>query len=288
MADQGGAERTGTGRAGAVLAIIGVGKMGEALLAGVLRGGWPAADLRAVDAAPGRADQIAAQYGVAALPDPAACADADVVLVAVKPADTAAVAQQLGDAARGRGTAAPIVISAAAGVPIAMYERRLPAGSPVIRVMPNTPALIGQGMTAISPGQAAGAAQLGLAHRIFAAVGDVVDVPEAQLDAVTAISGSGPAYVFLLAEALADAGAALGLDPGVALALARQTLAGSGAMLRESADSPAALRQAVTSPGGTTAAALEVFAARDLPGIVREAAGAAARRGAQMGEQFGG
>src|SRR5690242_6782879 len=126
-----------------VLAMIGVGKMGEALLAGVLRAGWPATDLRVVDAATGRADQIAAEYGVAAAPDAAACADVDVVVVAVKPADAAGVAQQLGDAARARGGQAPLLISLAAGVPIAMYEARLPAGSPLVRVMPNTPAVIG-------------------------------------------------------------------------------------------------------------------------------------------------
>lgn len=270
-----------------VLAIIGVGKMGEALLAGVLRAGWPAADLRVVDALPGRADQIAAEYGATALADASACADADVVVVAVKPADTAAVAQQIGDAARARGGAAPLVVSAAAGVPIAMYEGRLPAGAAVVRVMPNTPAVIGQGMTAISPGSSASAEHIALAHRIFGSVGEVVQVPEAHLDAVTAISGSGPAYVFLLAEALADAGAALGLDPGVAAVLARQTMAGAGAMLRDSDDEPAVLRQAVTSPGGTTAAALAVFADRDLAGIVRDAAAAAARRGAEMGAEYG-
>ncbi|MDR1999518.1 MAG: pyrroline-5-carboxylate reductase [Frankiaceae bacterium] len=270
---------------GAVLAIIGVGKMGEALLAGVRRAGWPADDLRVVDAAAGRAEEVGAAHGVAVLPDAAAAAGADAVVVAVKPADAPQVARLLGQAAR--GGAAPLVISLVAGVPIALFERLLPAGSPVVRVMPNTPAVVGQGMTAISPGAAAGAEHLGMARRIFGSVGEVVQVPEAQLDAVTAISGSGPAYVFLLAEALADAGAALGLDPQVAAALSRQTIAGAGAMLRESPQHPAQLRQAVTSPGGTTAAALRIFAERDLAGVVRDAAAAAAARGAELGEQYG-
>jgi pyrroline-5-carboxylate reductase len=269
------------------LAIIGVGKLGEALLSGVLSAGWDPSTILVHEAIGERAAQLAARYGVRVAADVrAAAAGASAVLVAVKPADTAAVAGELG--AAGAAGDRPLVISAAAGVPASAYESRLPVGSPVVRVMPNTPALVGEGMTAISAGAWAGAADLGVAREVFGAVGSVLEVPESQLDAVTAISGSGPAYIFLLAEALTEAGAALGLPAEVAAQLAIQTIVGAGVMLRDSGDDAATLRAAVTSPGGTTAAALEVFAGRDLRGIVAQAAAAAATRSAELGAQFGG
>jgi len=276
----------GTADAGARLAIIGVGKLGEALLSGVLGAGWAAGSVLVVEARADRSAELVSRYGVRAVADVGtAAAAADTVLVAVKPADTATVADELGAAAR--SGAKPLIISVAAGVPTAAFESRLPAGSPVVRVMPNTPALVGQGMTAIAGGAAAGPQHLATARELFGAVGAVVEVPQDQLDAVTALSGSGPAYLFLLAEALTDAGVGLGLSAEVAHQLVVQTIVGAGAMLRDAGDPPAALREAVTSPGGTTAAALEVFGRRGLPAIVAEAAQAAARRGAELGAQFG-
>jgi pyrroline-5-carboxylate reductase len=274
------------------LAIIGVGKMGEALLSGVLRSGWPAADVLAIEARSDRAAELAARYGVAAASDIAAAAHCDAVLIVVKPADAAAVvaavAAALPEPGDQRPAARPLIISAAAGVSCATYERRLPPGHPVVRVMPNTPAMVGAGMSAISAGASAAQQDLALARVIFEAVGRVVEVPEAQLDAVTALSGSGPAYLFLLAEAMVDAGEQLGLDRTTAATLIAQTVVGAGVMLRDSGDDPATLRQAVTSPNGTTAAALDSFERAGLRSILAAGARAARDRSISMGAETAG
>ncbi len=266
------------------LAIIGAGKLGGAVLAGVATSGWPLAQLCIVEADPARAQQLAAEYAVPVLSDIASAVDvADAVLVAVKPNDTAAVADEIRAALERTGAPAPLLISAAAGIATAAYESRLPAGSPVVRVMPNTPAFVGEGMSAISAGTHATAEHLALAHRIFAAVGAVIEVPEDQQDAVTAISGSGPAYVFLVAEALIAAAGELGLSGEDARTLAVQTIVGAGVMLRDSGDDAPTLRAAVTSPGGTTAAALAAFEAADLRGAFAAATRAARDRSRELG-----
>lgn len=266
------------------LAIIGAGRLGGSVLAGVARSGWPQTQLAIVEANPDRAAQLAREYGVPVLSDIAAAVDlADALLIAVKPQDTAAVADEIRLAVQAAGTPSPLVISAAAGISTAVYEARLPEGCPVVRVMPNTPAFVGEGMSAISAGRHAGREHLDVAVRIFAAVGRVLELPEKEQDAVTALSGSGPAYVFLVAEALVDAGVALGLTRDVARELVVQTVVGAGAMLRDSGDDAAALRAAVTSPNGTTAAAIAALESADLRGAFGAAARAARDRSVELG-----
>ncbi len=195
---------------------------------------------------------ISERYGVEGLSSAAAAEAADVVVIAVKPPDVAGAASEIAGAVRPQ----TLVVSVAAGISTASIERYSPEGSRVVRVMPNTPMLVGEGMAVVSAGSRASTEDLACAQELLASVGKVVRLPESQLDAVTALSGSGPAYVFLLAEALIDAGVLIGLTRPVATELAVQTVLGSALMLRDSGDSPAQLREAVTSPGGTTAAAL--------------------------------
>jgi pyrroline-5-carboxylate reductase len=234
------------------IAILGAGKIGEALLSGLLRAGREPADLCFAEQYAARSAEISERYGVEGVSSVAAAKAADVVVIAVKPPDVAAVAAEIA------GTLRPeaLVVSVAAGITTGSIEAHLPAGSRVVRVMPNTPMLVGEGMAVVSAGAHATAEDLGRAEELLASVGKVVRLPESQLDAVTALSGSGPAYVFLVAEALIDAGVLIGLARPVATELAVQTVLGSALMLRDSGDSATQLREAVTSPGGTTAAAL--------------------------------
>ncbi len=234
------------------VAILGAGKIGEALLAGLLRAGRERGDLCFAEQYSSRAAEVTERYGVEGLSSTAAAAAADVVVIAVKPPDVAGVAAEIAGVLR----AETLVVSVAAGISTASIEQRLAPGSRVVRVMPNTPMLVGEGMAVISAGAHASSDDLGRAEQLLVSVGKVVRLPESQLDAVTALSGSGPAYVFLLAEALIDAGVLIGLARPVATELAIQTVLGSALMLRDGGDSPAQLREAVTSPGGTTAAAL--------------------------------
>jgi pyrroline-5-carboxylate reductase len=260
------------------IAILGAGKIGEALLAGLLRSGVPATELCFSEQYAARATALEQQYGVTAASSLDAAAGADVVVLAVKPPDVAGLATEIGPALH----AGALVVSVAAGITTALLESNLPAGTRVVRVMPNTPMLVGEGMSAISAGTHADDADLARAEALLAAVGKVVRLPEQQLDAVTALSGSGPAYVFLLAEALIDAGVLLGLPRAIASELAIQTLLGSSVMLRDSGDSPAQLREAVTSPGGTTAAALRKLEDHRLRGAVSDALEAARDRSIEL------
>lgn len=253
--------------------VVGVGKLGEALVAGLVRSGRT---VLGSERHAERAVEIAATYGIAMRT--LAELDADVVLVAVKPSDVRATLAELSL------RPAALVVSVAAGVPIAVLEDALPAGTPVVRVMPNTPAFVGEGMSAVSAGSAATAAHLDLVEELLATVGRVVRVPEASQDAVTAVSGSGPAYLFRVVEAMAAAGQSLGLPAEVALALARQTLVGAGALLGQSESSAAQLRAAVTSPGGTTAAALAVLD-RQIDQLFAQALAAAAGRSAELADE---
>lgn len=237
------------------LALLGVGRMGEALLAGLLRSGWPAGDITAAEANAEAAAAVTERHGIRVLPAAQAVAGADVVVVAVKPHDVPAVLDEVATAL-GRGAT---VVSIAAGVPTATLAEHLPAGTAVVRVMPNTPALVGEGMSVMSPGPGCPPASLDLAERVLGAVGQVRRVAESAQDAVTAVSGSGPAYVFHVAEAMIDAGVLLGLPRPLARDLVVQTLVGAATMLRDSGEHPAVLRENVTSPGGTTAAALAVL-----------------------------
>ena len=247
------------------VAIIGAGKMGEAILAGLLRAGRPAADVVVTEKDEARASFLTERYGVAVLSNDAAVAQADIVVLAVKPQDLGEVVSGLAGSYR----EGALTVSIAAGVTSQFLEDRLPAGTPVVRVMPNTPALVGEGVSALAPGAAATEEHLAVAEALLAPLGPVHRVTEAQIDAVTAVSGSGPAYVFYLVEAMIAAGVEFGLDEETATALATQTIIGAGTLLRETGTAPAELRAMVTSKGGTTAAAIAAFDAHDVKGALR-------------------
>jgi pyrroline-5-carboxylate reductase len=234
------------------LAVVGAGVMGETLIAGLLRAGWEPSQITAVDRHAPRLTEISAKYGIANSELAEAVADAQTVVVVVKPQDTGEVLPQVAAALR-PGT---LVVSLCAGVTTAQIEAVMPTGTPVVRVMPNTPAQVDEGMAAISGGSAATAANLEFVTGLLEAVGKVVTVPEKYQDAVTAISGSGPAYLFFVVEAMIDAGVMLGLPRDIATTLVVQTMYGSAKLLAESGVHPTQLRERVTSPGGTTAAAL--------------------------------
>jgi pyrroline-5-carboxylate reductase len=257
------------------IAIIGGGNIGEALLSGLLRAGRQVKDLVVAERMSDRAKYLAQTYSVLVTSVKDAVDNATFVIVAVKPADVESVIGDLANAAATaeHDSAEQVFVTVAAGITITYFESKLPAGTPVIRAMPNSAALVGAGVTALAKGRFVTPQQLEEVSALFDAVGGVLTVPEAQMDAVTALSGSGPAYFFLLVEALVDAGVAVGLSREVAAELTAQTMAGSAAMLLERmgqdrrsgegeppglrVDSSASqLRASVTSPGGTTAAAL--------------------------------
>lgn len=259
------------------LQVIGGGKMGEALLGGLVAQGWaPPAELAVVEPVPERRDELRRDHpGVDVRGEPLAGVDA---VIAVKPATVDAVCEVLATLGVTR------VLSIAAGIPIARIEQRLGAGAAVVRAMPNTPALVGVGAAAISAGSAADDDDVEWAASILRAVGTVHVVDESLLDAVTGLSGSGPAYVFLLAEALMDAGVAAGLPRDVSEALTRQTLLGAATLLATTGTPPDVLRQNVTSPGGTTAEGLRVFEEAGFRQLVTDVVLAATRRSRELGQ----
>src|SRR3954468_12119974 len=224
------------------LLIVCGGRMGEALLGGLLAAGR---ELAVAEVSPARREELSAAYPdveIVEVPIPA-----DGAVLVVKPGHVAQAARAVADAGAQR------ILLVAAGVTTQAIEEAAGRALPVVRAMPNTPALVGAGAAAISPGSSAGEDDLAWAEEILAAVGTVVRVPEKLLDAVTGLSGSGPAYLFIVAEALIDAGVLVGLPRDVSAALVTQTLLGSARLLAESGEGPEALRAAVTSPGGTTA-----------------------------------
>lgn len=269
----------------AKLVVVGGGKMGEALVTGLLAAAW--ADPGAIvvaEALAARRDQLLAPDGLAGrypglviAASPGEAQGAAGAVVAVKPGDTEAACRSLGAAQVGR------VLSIAAGVPLARLEAWVGPGVPVVRAMPNTPALVGAGAAAIAPGSDAGEHDLVWAEAILGAVGTVVRVPESLLDAVTGLSGSGPAYVFLVAEALIEAGVLVGLPRPVSHQLVVQTLLGSARLLAESDQGPEALRAAVTSPGGTTAAGLRALESAAVRSAFLDAVVAATERSRALG-----
>ena len=268
---------------GGKLLLVGCGKMGGALLQGWLAEGLAAADVVVVEPAvdPARSGQVA---GVAMLKTPAeipASFQPAVVVFAVKPQSMAEVVPQY---ARFREAGA-LFLSIAAGTTISFFEAHLGAAAAVVRVMPNTPAAIRRGMSVLTANANVSEDQRALAGRLMAAAGACAWIDdEGLMDAVTAVSGSGPAYVFLLIECLAEAGVAVGLPADLAAQLALETVAGAGALARDADEAPAQLRVNVTSPGGTTAAALEALMAEDgLPRLMRRAVEAATRRGKELG-----
>lgn len=246
--------------------------MGTALVAGLVAAGWEAASICVAEIDPAKRSLLEADLGVRTSSEPVV---ADGAIVAVKPTDVPAVVSTL--AALGT----PRIVSIAAGVTLRVLEDA--AGeSIVVRAMPNTPALVREGVTAISGGNRCSADDLEWAHEVLSAVGTVVQVPEDQMDAVTAVAGSGPGYLFLFAESLLDAALAEGLPPTVADALVRQLFKGAGALLAGSEETPAVLRERVTSPNGTTAAGLAVFEGAGLRETVNKAVRAAAARSDEM------
>ena len=283
------------------IAIIGGGSIGEALLSGLLRAGRQVKDLVVAERVPERAKYLADTYSVLVTSVTDAVENATFVVVAVKPADVESVVGELARAASAaeNDSAEQVFVTVAAGITISYFESKLPAGTPVVRAMPNAAALVGAGVTALAKGRFVTPPQLEEVSALLDAVGGVLTVPESQMDAVTALSGSGPAYFFLMVEALVDAGVAAGLSRQVAADLTAQTMAGSAAMLLErmdqdrrpgegealgaGADATATqLRATVTSPGGTTAAALRELERGGLRTAVDAAVQAAKKRSEQL------
>jgi len=234
------------------IAVIGAGKIGEVLLSGLVRAGWDRAALLATARRPERARELAERYGIEIVDNTTAVKAADVLAIAVKPQDAGRLLDEFGM----KVPPGKLVVSLCAGLPTSFFTERLPGGIPVVRVMTNTPALVDQAMTVISPGSFATEEHLALTEEIFKPLGKTMRVPEVQQDAVTALSGSGPAYFYLLVEAMIDAGILLGLPRQVAHELIVQTAIGSAVMLRDSGEHPVKLREAVTSPAGTTISAI--------------------------------
>ena len=262
-----------------VVAVLGAGKIGEALLSGLLAAGRTTDELLFTERHPERAAELTARLGVAAVAVADAATRAEVLVVAVKPQDIAPVLAELGPVLR-PGT---LVVTLCAGLPIALFEGALPEGTPVVRVMPNTPMLVGEAMSAMSPGTHATPEQLAIVEKMLAAVGRVVQVPEAQQDAVTALSGSGPAYFFFLVEAMIDAGILIGLPRAVVAELIVQSAYGAALMLRDSDDHPVLLREAVTSPAGTTIAAIRELERHGVRAALLDAIEAARDRSVELG-----
>ena len=274
--------------------------MGEALLSGLLRAGRQVKDLAVAERMPDRARYLADTYGVLVTSLPDAVENATFVIIAVKPSDVGSVISDIGKVAADAAHDSPdqVFITVAAGVTTAYLESKLLAGTPVVRVMPNAPALVGAGISAMAAGRFATPEQLKEVAALFDSVGAVLTVSEEHMDAVTAVSGSGPAYFFLMIEALVDAGVGVGLTRAVATELVAQTMAGSAALLLDrmeqdragtesrrdlSLDTTAArLRAIVTSPGGTTAAALRELEKHGLRAAVDEAVRAAKTRSEQL------
>lgn len=257
------------------LLIVGGGRMGEALLGGLIEAGRPPSEIAVAEVSPPRRQELSAAHPGVAVVDTVVPAAAAVL--AVKPADVAGAAREVADAGVDR------VLSVAAGVTTNAIETAVGRPLAVVRAMPNTPALIGAGAAAISPGAAAGEDDLAWAEEVLGAVGVVVRVPETALDAVTGLSGSGPAYVFLVAESLIEGGVLAGLPREVAQTLAFQTLLGSARLLTDGAIGPAELRAAVTSPGGTTAAGLRELERSGVRAAFLDAVTAAAERSRELG-----
>jgi len=267
------------------IAFIGGGHMTTSLIGGLRSGGLPASDITVADPVAGQLERLRREFGVQVTDDNmAAASGADLIVLAVKPQDMATATRSLAAA----GDSRRVVLSIAAGIRLANLATWLGSHVPVVRAMPNRPALIGAGITAACAGAGVSETERARAEWVLAAAGQVVWLDdESQMDAVTAVSGSGPAYFFLLIEAIEDAGVSLGLPRGTARLLAVHTALGAGRMAAESGELPAQLREQVTSTGGTTAAALAVLDSADFRGLVQRAIMAAARRSTELARDFG-
>ncbi|CAN5262161.1 pyrroline-5-carboxylate reductase [soil metagenome] len=260
------------------VAVIGVGAMGEALCAGLVNAGWDPSELSLVVRRPEKVESVFARTGIEASLDIKTAAGRDVVVIAVKPRDVQGLLSQLSGAIK----PGQVVLSIAAGVPTATFEAELGEVA-VVRAMPNTPALVKEAVTGRAPGRFATAADVDKARQVLEAVGSVRVMDEGLLAAVTAVSGTGPAYVFLLAEALTEAAVREGLPRDIAETFVNQTIRGAGHLLTETARGPFELRSQVTSPGGTTAAAVHVLEERGFRALIEDAVRAAAQRARELG-----
>lgn len=272
------------------IAFLGCGSMGEAILAGMLAGPLDPATVIATVRRAERAVELAQRYGITAVAnseDPeanrAAVVGAEVVVLGVKPAQIAPLCREISDSLDPK----TVVVSVAGAVTIKQIEAALTPGQPVVRTMPNTPLMVGRGVVGLSGGSSVDAEQAHLAREVFAESGVVLEVAESQMPAIGAISGSGPAYAFYLAEAMAAAARDFGLDEETAKILAKETIAGAGLMLAEPGADATALRKAVTSPKGTTEQAIATFEELGLPGIVLAGARAAAARSEAITAELG-
>ena len=259
-------------------AIFGGGVMGETLLSGLIRSGREVADLVITERRPDHAAMLTGKYGVKVVDNAEAASLADVLVLVVKPQDMDGLLAEIHD----HVVPGDLVVSLAAGITTEFLESRLPDGSSVVRVMPNTPALVDQGMAAISPGQHCTDEHLAAAQALLESCGKVVQVPEKYQDAVTAISGSGPAYIFYVVEAMVEAGVVLGLPRATSNELVVQTLFGAATMLKETGEHPTILRERVSSPGGTTVAALRQLDDHKVRAAFITAIEAAAQRSSEL------
>jgi len=262
-----------------MIAILGAGKMGEALLSGLLKAGRPADEVAAVVRRPERAQELRSAYGIPLLSLAEAAKQAGTLVIAVKPQDMGRMLDELS----GLVTADQLVISIAAGITTSFIEQRLAVQAPVVRVMSNTPALVDEAMSVISAGSFAGEEHLHRTEELLRPLGKVIRIPEYQQDAATALSGSGPAYVFYLVEAMVDAGILLGMPRQTALEMVTQTVYGAATMLRDSGAHPVILRDAVTSPAGTTIAAVRELEKHGVRAAFLAAIEAARDRGRELG-----
>jgi pyrroline-5-carboxylate reductase len=262
------------------IAVLGAGKIGEALLSGLLAGGRTPDDLLFTERYAERSAELTKRYGVHGVDVATAAARADILVIAVKPQDIEPVLTELAPVI----SADRLVVSLCAGLPTSLYERMLPEGIPVVRVMPNTPMLVGEAMSAISAGKHATPEHLSVVEELLGVVGKVVRVPESQQDAVTALSGSGPAYFFFLVEAMIDAGILLGLPRAVAEKLIIQSAVGAATMLAETGEHPVILREAVTSPAGTTIMAIRELEKHGVRAALLAAIEAARDRSVELGK----
>jgi pyrroline-5-carboxylate reductase len=262
-----------------VIAILGAGKMGEALISGLLRAGRSPAGVLAVVRRAERGQQLRDTYGITIVSAAEAAKDADTLVVTVKPQDMSVLLDQIAP----HVPADRLVISVAAGIPTSVIERRLDGDVPVVRVMSNTPVLVDEAMSVISAGRHAGEEHLRRAEDLLRPVGMVLRIPESQQDAATALSGSGPAYVYFLVEAMVDAGILLGIPRATALEMVIQAVYGAATMLRDTSEHPVILREAVTSPGGTTISAIRELERHGVRAAFLAAIEAARDRGAELG-----
>lgn len=264
---------------GKTIGFIGGGNMAEAIIKGLLAGGFPAPSIMVAEPVPLRRDFLTSEYGVELHDENLDIVRrADIIILAIKPQVAASVLTALEPVMSPDKT----VISIMAGISTDFIEKIFANGARVIRVMPNTPALIQGAATAVCPGRKATQQDLEIAREIFSRVGSVVTIPEKQMDAVTGLSGSGPAYVFTFIEALADAGVKNGLPRDIAAQLAVQTVLGAARMVAETGEHPALLREKVTSPGGTTIAALHTLENGRFRGLLMDAVDSACRRSKEL------